>query len=49
MVAGVTDTAGHKIGDLIVELLSEFEAIFEKALTRVSQAKMELFDQKSRG
>jgi hypothetical protein len=38
-----------KIGDFIVDFLSKFEAIFKKALTRVSGAYGELFDEKTRG
>jgi hypothetical protein len=37
-----------KIGDFIVDFLCEFEAIFKKALTRVSGAYGELFDEKTR-
>jgi hypothetical protein len=35
--------------DFIVEYLREYEAIFKKALTRVSGPLMELFDEKTRG
>jgi hypothetical protein len=34
--------------DFIVEYLREYEAIYKKALTRVSGAQMELFDEKNR-
>jgi hypothetical protein len=36
--SGVIDIAVHKIGDFLVEYLREFEAIFKKALIRVSGA-----------
>jgi hypothetical protein len=36
-----------KIGNFIVDSLREFEAIFKKALTRVSGAYGELFDEKN--
>jgi hypothetical protein len=36
-----------KIGDLIVDFLREFEAIFKKALTRVAGAQGELIYEKS--
>jgi hypothetical protein len=35
--------------EFIVEYLREYEAICKKALTRVSEAQMELFDEKTRG
>jgi hypothetical protein len=35
--------------DFIVEYLCECEALCKKALTRVSGAQMELFDEKNRG
>jgi hypothetical protein len=35
---GIIDTAVTKIGDFVVDFLREFEAIFKKALTRVSGA-----------
>jgi hypothetical protein len=35
--------------DFIVEYLRDYEAICKKALTRVSGAQMELFDEKTRG
>jgi hypothetical protein len=35
--------------DFIVEYLREYEAICKKALTSVSGAQMELFDEKNRG
>jgi hypothetical protein len=35
-----------KIGDFIFDFLREFEAIFKKALIRVSGTKGELFDEK---
>jgi hypothetical protein len=36
----------HKIGGILVDFLRKFEAIFKKALTRVSGAQGELFDDK---
>jgi hypothetical protein len=36
--SGVIDTAVMKIGDFIVDFLSELEAIFKKASNRVSGA-----------
>jgi hypothetical protein len=39
----------HKIGDFKVEYLGEFESICKKALTRISEAQMELCDKKTRG
>jgi hypothetical protein len=47
LVSGVIETAYLKIGDFIVEYLCEFESIFEKAMARVSGAKMELFAEKT--
>jgi hypothetical protein len=38
-----------KKADFIVEYLFEYEAICKKALTRVSGAQIELFDEKIRG
>jgi hypothetical protein len=38
-----------KIDDFIVDFHREFEAIFKKALTWVSGAYWELFDEKTRG
>jgi hypothetical protein len=35
-----------KIGNFVVDFLPEFEAIFKKALIRVSGAQGELFDEK---
>jgi hypothetical protein len=35
--------------DYLVEYLREYEAICKKALTRVSGAQLELFDEKTRG
>jgi hypothetical protein len=35
----VMDTAMYKIGDFLVQYLREFEAIFNKALNRVSGAR----------
>jgi hypothetical protein len=35
-----------KIGEFVVDYLSEFEAMFKKAFTRVSGAKGEFFDEK---
>jgi hypothetical protein len=46
VVVGVNDTADHKNGEIKVEFLSEFESICKKALTRISGAQMELFDEK---
>jgi hypothetical protein len=40
VVSGVIDTTKK------VEYLREYETIFKKALTRVSRAQMELFDEK---
>jgi hypothetical protein len=45
-LSGAIDTAVTKIGDFIVYLLHEFEPIFKKALTHVSGALGELFDEK---
>jgi hypothetical protein len=44
LVSGVLDTAHHR--RFLVEFLGEYESIFEKALTCVSCAQMELFDEK---
>jgi hypothetical protein len=49
VVSGVIDTADLKKVDFIVEYLREYEAICKKALTRVSGAQMELFDEKNQG
>jgi hypothetical protein len=47
--SGVNDTAVLKIGDFIVDFLREFEAIFKKALTRVSGAlEVLIFEKKQR-
>jgi hypothetical protein len=46
VVSGVIDTADHKKIDFIIEYLCEYEAICKKALTRVSGAQMELYDEK---
>jgi hypothetical protein len=43
----VIDTADHKIGELKVEYLGEYEYIFKKALTRGSVSLEELFDEKN--
>jgi hypothetical protein len=37
----------HKLDDFKVKYLREFEAIFKKAVTRVSEAQGELFDEKT--
>jgi hypothetical protein len=45
--SSVIDIAVHIIGNFIVEYLRKFEAMFKKALTCVSGAKEELFDEKN--
>jgi hypothetical protein len=47
VVSGVIDTADTKKVDFIVKYLCKYEAMCKKALTRVSGAQMELFDEKN--
>jgi hypothetical protein len=47
LVSDVTDTADHKIGDIKVDFLGEFESICKKALARISVAQVEMFDGKN--